>query len=186
MKTWKALPDAPLKEILEKMKLTSGGLIELHTLNAGLALPLLDAITFASKSWTRERVFLFLDPLGHLIMAMSSQPGARTWMNCRPTFGENQMSDDESRAAHCIFFGAPQPCLIGTPAKTTDPLGRGIMRSSTAERNDAHAELLRALAAACMRAGSQWLSEVKGLYGPHPTSPPGSTAGCERRMDLFI
>ena len=94
--------------------------------------------------------------------------------------GENQMSDDESRAAHCIFFGAPQPCLIGTPAETTDPLERGIMRSSTAERNDAHTELLRALATACMRAGLQWLPEVKGLYGPHPISPPGSTAGCER------
>ena len=64
-------------------------MFELHTLDAGLALPLLDAITFASKSWTRERVFLSLDPLGQLlIMAMSSQPGARTWMNCRPTFGE--------------------------------------------------------------------------------------------------
>ena len=34
--------------------------------------------------------------------------------------------------------------------------------------------------------GLAWLPEVKGLYGPHPTSPPGSTAGCERRMDLFI
>ena len=60
------------------------------------------------------------------------------------------------------------------------------MRSSTAERNDAHKELHRALAAACMRAGLQWLPKVKGLCGPHPNSPPGSTAGCERRMDLFI
>ena len=58
------------------------------------------------------------------------------------------MSDDESRAAQCIFYGSPQPCLIGTPAETTDPLGRGTMRSSTAERYDAHTELLRALAAA--------------------------------------
>ena len=155
-------------------------------MDAGLALTLLDAITFASKSWTLERIFLSLDPLGQLIMAISSQPGARTWMNCRPTFGENQINNDESRAAQCIFFGAQQPCLIGTPAETTDPLGRGIMRSFTAEHNDAHTELLRALAAACMRAGLQWLPEVKELYGPHPTSPPGSTAGCERHMDLFI
>ena len=28
--------------------------------------------------------------------------------------------------------------------------------------------------------------EVKGLYGPHPNSPPGSTTGCKRRMDLFF
>ena len=76
--TWEALPDAPRNEILEKVKLRSGGLIELHTLDAGQALPLLDANTFASKSWTRERIFLSLDPLGQLIMAMSSQPGART------------------------------------------------------------------------------------------------------------
>ena len=85
----------------------------------------------------------------------------------------------------CTDGGVGVSHLIGTP-ETTDPLGRGIMRSFTAERNDAHTELLRALAAACMRAGLQWLPEVKGLYGPHPTSPPGSTAGCERRVDLFI
>ena len=72
------------------------------------------------------------------------------------------------------------------PAETTAPLGRGIMRSSTAERNDAHTELIRALAAVSVRAGLQWLPEVKELYGPPLNSPPGSTAGCERRMDLFI
>ena len=73
--TWEALPDAPRKEILEKVKLPSGGLIELHTLDAGLARPLLDAITFASKSWTRERIFLSLDSLGQLIMAIPPRPG---------------------------------------------------------------------------------------------------------------
>ena len=65
------------------------------------------------------------------------------------------MSDDESRVAHCIFLGAPQPCLSGTPAETTDPLGRGIMRFFTAECNDAHTVLVRALTAACMLAGLQ-------------------------------
>ena len=90
-------------------------------------------------------------------------------MNCRPTFGENQMGDDESRAAHCIFLGAPEPCLIGTPAETTDPLGRVIMRFSTAERNDAHTELLRALAAACMRAGLQYVApRGEGPLRPSP------------------
>lgn len=47
------------------------------------------------------------------------------------------MGDDESRAVYYVFYGARQPYHIGIPADST-ALGRGIMRSSMPERNDAH------------------------------------------------
>ena len=106
--------------------------------------------------------------------------GAREWMNQIPRFPSDRMPDDTSRAAHCIWLGAPLWCLAGT----TDPLGRSTLRVATAERNALHTALLRALAAALTRAGLAWEPEVVGLFGPRRGLPPGDSTGSERRMDL--
>lgn len=163
----------------------NGDLVELLNVDLSLAPKALDALTTAATLASRSRISLSLPPLGQLLMQISSTgggggEGAREWMNAIPRFPSDRLTDDEARIAYCIWLGAPVWCLAGTP----DPLGRGILRAATTERNAAHTALMRTLAAALTRAGLEWAPEVVGLVGPKPGLPPGVTTGADRRMDL--
>jgi hypothetical protein len=183
---WERLPAASRAKALEAAQVTApGDFGELLNVDPSLAPKALDALTTAATLASRSRIALSLDPVGQLLMQISSTgggggEGAREWMNANPRFPSDRLTDDEARIAYCIWLGAPVWCLAGTP----DPLGRGILRAATAERNAAHTALLRTLSAALTRAGLEWAPEVVGLFGPRRGLPPGDTTGSDRRMDL--